>query len=72
MAEELTVSYAERVTVILPSACSGHGPRIGRLPGVKIIERAELDQRAFLDAQVQSAALGEPAPSHVRLSGRTL
>jgi Trk K+ transport system NAD-binding subunit len=137
MVEELAVRYAERVTVILPSARGGHGPAIGRLPGVQLIERAELDQQAFLDARVQSAralailhqddlgnfhaalraqelnpglrlvvaifntglgerirtffsdcavlsdsamaapsfvaaALGEPAPSHVRLSGRTL
>jgi len=137
MVEELTVRYGERVTVILPSAQHGHGPRIARLPGVRIIERGELDQRAFRDAQLQSAralallhqddlgnfhaalraqelnpdlrlvvaifntglgerirsfftdcavlsesamaapsfvaaALGEPAPSHVRVSGRTL
>ena len=137
MVEELTVRYGERVTVILPSAHRGHGPRTARLPGVRVIERAELDERAFLDAQVQSAsalailhqddlgnfhaalraqdinpdlrlvvaifntglgerirsffsdcavlsesamaapsfvaaALGEPAPSHVRVSGRTL
>ncbi len=137
MVEELTVRYGERVTVIPPSAHRGHGPIIGRLPGVRIIERAELDERAFHDAQVQSAralailhqddlgnfhaalraqelnpdlrlvvaifntglgerirsffsdcavlsesamaapsfvaaALGEPAPSHVRVSGRTL
>ena len=55
MVEELAVRYAERVTVIMPSARGGHGPAIGRLPGVQIIERAELDQRAFLDARVQSA-----------------
>ena len=137
MVEELTIRYGERVTVILPSAQRGHGPRISRLPGVRIIERAELDERAFHDAQAQSAralailhqddlgnfhaalraqeinpdlrlviaifntslgerirtffsdcavlsesamaapsfvaaALGEPAPSHVRVSGRTL
>lgn len=137
MVEELTIRYGERVTVILPSAQRGHGPRIARLPGVRIIERAELDERAFHDAQAQSAralailhqddlgnfhaalraqeinpdlrlviaifntslgerirtffsdcavlsesamaapsfvaaALGEPTPSHVRVSGRTL
>jgi voltage-gated potassium channel Kch len=137
MVEELTIRYGERVTVILPSAQRGHGPRIARLPGVRIIERAELDERTFHDAQAQSAralailhqddlgnfhaalraqeinpdlrlviaifntslgerirtffsdcavlsesamaapsfvaaALGEPAPSHVRVSGRTL
>ncbi len=137
MVEELTARYGEQVTVILQSADRGHGPKIARLPGVRIIERAELDHRAFLDANVPAArglailhqddlgnfhaalraqelnpdlrlvlavfntslgerirtfftdcavlsessmaapsfvaaALGEPAPSHVRLAGRTL
>jgi Trk K+ transport system NAD-binding subunit len=137
MVEELTVRYSEPVTVILPSAELGHGPKIALLPGVRIIERAVLDHRAFLEAGVPSAralailhqddvgnfhaalraqelnadlrlvvaifntglgerirtfftdcavlsessmaapsfvaaALGEPAPSHVRLAGRTL
>jgi len=137
MVEELTVRYSEQVTVILPSAERGHGPQIARLPGVRVIERGELDHRAFLDAGVPSArglaivrqddlgnfhaalraqelnpdlrlvvaifntglgerirtffadcavlseasmaapsfvaaALGEPAPSHIRLAGRTL
>jgi voltage-gated potassium channel Kch len=137
MVEELTVRYSEQVTVILPSAEHGHGPTIALLPGVRIIERAVLDHRAFLEAGVPSArglailhqddvgnfhaalraqelnpdlrlvmaifntglgerirtfltdcavlsessmaapsfvaaALGEPAPSHVRLAGRTL
>jgi Trk K+ transport system NAD-binding subunit len=135
--EELTVRYGEQVTVILPSAARGHGPRIAQLPGVRIIERGDLDHQAFLDAGLPSAralallnqddlgnfhaalraqelnpelrlvlaifntglgeriraffadcavlsdssmaapafvaaALGEPAPSHVRLAGRTL
>jgi Trk K+ transport system NAD-binding subunit len=137
MVEELTVRYAERVTVILRSAERSHGPQISRLPGVRVVERAEPDRRAFLDADLASArglalldqddlgnfhaalraqeinpdlrlviaifntglgerirtfftdcavlsesamaapsfvaaALGEPAPSHVRLAGRTL
>jgi Trk K+ transport system NAD-binding subunit len=137
MVEELTVRYSEQVTVILPSAGQGHGPAIALLPGVRVIERAALDHRAFLEAGVPSArglailhqddvgnfhaalraqelnpdlrlivaifntglgerirtfftdcavlsessmaapsfvaaALGEPAPSHVRLAGRTL
>jgi Trk K+ transport system NAD-binding subunit len=137
MVEELTVRYSEPVTVILPSADQGYGPQIAALPGVRVIERAELDDRAFLQAGVPSAralailhqddlgnfhaalraqelngdlrlvvaifntglgerirtffadcavlseasmaapsfvaaALGEPAPSHVRLAGRTL
>jgi Trk K+ transport system NAD-binding subunit len=137
MVEELTARYGEQVTVILPSARRGHAPRIARLPGVAIIERAELDHDAFVEAGLPSAralallrqddlgnfhaalraqelnpdlrlvlaifntglgerirafftdcavlsesamaapsfvaaALGEPAPSHVRLAGRTL
>jgi Trk K+ transport system NAD-binding subunit len=137
MVEELTLRYGEEVTVILPSAERGQGPRIAQLPGVRLIERAELDHEAFLAAGVPAArgiallhqddlgnfhaalraaelnadvrlvvaifntslgerirtffadcavlsessmaapsfiaaALGEPAPSHVRLAGRTL
>ena len=121
----------------MPSAQQDRGPDIARLPRVRVIERAELDQRAFLAAEVETAralallrqddlgnfhaalraqelnsdlrlvmaifntglgerirsffsdcavlsgsamaapsfvasALGEPAPSHVRVSGRTL
>jgi Trk K+ transport system NAD-binding subunit len=137
MVEELTLRYAERVTVIMPSAERSHGPQIAALPGVRIVERPEADRQAFLEADLGSArglalldqddlgnfhaalrgqeinpdlrlviaifntglggrirtffadcavlsesamaapsfvaaALGEPAPSHVRLSGRTL
>jgi Trk K+ transport system NAD-binding subunit len=137
MIEELTVRYREQVTVILASAGHGYGPQIAAFPGVRIIECAELDDRAFIEAGVPSAralailhqddlgnfhaalraqelngdlrlvvaifntglgerirtffadcavlseasmaapsfvaaALGEPAPSHVRLAGRTL
>ncbi|HUY46186.1 MAG TPA: NAD-binding protein [Streptosporangiaceae bacterium] len=53
--EELTTNYGERVTVLRSSAKRGHGPRISRLPGVRVIERLELDSDAFADAQVQSA-----------------
>ncbi|HEY2552965.1 MAG TPA: NAD-binding protein [Streptosporangiaceae bacterium] len=137
VAEELTARYDQTVTAIVRSASSGYGQRIARLPGVRVMERAELDHRAFVDADVASAralavlhqddlgnfhaalraqelnpdlrlvlsifntglgerigtffsdcavlsesrtaapsfvaaALGEPAPSHVRLAGRTL
>ena len=123
--------------MVLRSREQGKGPRIARMPKVRIIERAELDASAFTDAGVQSArslallrqddlgnfhaalraqelnpdlrlvlsifnaslgerirtffrdcavlsgssmsapsfvaaALGEPAPSHIRVSGRTL
>jgi len=135
--QELTSRYGKAVTVILPSRRKKGGPLIAALPGVTVLERAELTSEAFTDAGVQSAsalalawqddvgnfhaglraqelnpalrlvlavfnrrlgehirgffpdctvlsgsamaapsfvaaALGEPAPSHVRLSGRTL
>jgi len=135
--EELAANYGEQVTVLLSSVSHGHGPRIAQLPGVRVIERPDLDGAAFSAAQAHSAramalmgrddlanfhaglraqdlnpdlrmvmrifntglgermraffpdcavlsssamaapsfvaaALGEPAPSHVRLAGRTL
>src|SRR6266567_6580796 len=137
IAEELTSRYREQVTVIVPSRRKNSGPRISALPGVRVLERAELTSEAFTAAEVQSAralallwqddivnfhaalrahelrpgirlvvavfntrlgehfrrffadctvlsgtamaapsfvaaALGQPAPSHVRVSGRTL
>jgi Trk K+ transport system NAD-binding subunit len=135
--EELTTRYGQPVTVLLRFRDQGYGPRIAGLPGVRVIERAELNSDAFSVARVQSAralallgqddlgnfhaalraqelnpelrlvvrifntslgermrtffhdcavlsgssmsapsfaaaALGEPAPSHVRVAGRTL
>ena len=55
MVEELTLRYGEEVTVILPSAQRSQGPRIARLPGVRLIERSELDHQAFLAADVPAA-----------------
>lgn len=55
MVEELTVRYGEQVTVILPSVHRGNGPQISGLPGVRIIERQDLDRRAFLDARIPAA-----------------
>jgi Trk K+ transport system NAD-binding subunit len=55
MVEELTVRYGEHVTVILPSARREHGPAMARLPGVRLIERADLDHQAFLAAGLPSA-----------------
>ena len=55
MAEELTLRYGEQITVIMPSAQRGHGPAIARLPGVRVIERDEVDNEAFLAAGVPSA-----------------
>jgi Trk K+ transport system NAD-binding subunit len=55
MVEELAVRYGEQVTVILPSAQRGHGPIMARLPGVRLIERSDLDHEAFLAADLSSA-----------------
>jgi len=55
MVEELTVRYGEQVTVILPSAQRDHGPIMARLPGVRLIERADLDHQAFLAAGLPAA-----------------
>jgi Trk K+ transport system NAD-binding subunit len=52
MVEELTVRYGEQVTVILPSARREHGPAMARLPGVRLIERADLDHQAFIAADL--------------------
>ena len=53
--EELTTTYGEEVTVLLRSREQDQGPRIARLPKVRIIERADLDASAFTAAGVQSA-----------------
>ena len=55
MVEELTLRYGEEVTVIMPSAQHNHGLMIARLPGVRIIERAEIDDHALIAAGVPTA-----------------
>jgi len=55
MVEELTVRYGEEVTVILPSAQGRDGLMMARLPGVRLIERASLDDQAFIAAGVPAA-----------------
>jgi Trk K+ transport system NAD-binding subunit len=55
MVEELATNYGEQVTVLLSSVSRGHGPRIAHLPGVRVIERLNLDSAAFTAAQVHSA-----------------
>jgi Trk K+ transport system NAD-binding subunit len=137
IALELTSRYGEDVVVVLPDRGKNQGPPIAELPGVTVLERADLTSETFADAGVASAralalvaqddlgnfhaglraqelnpalrlvlavfnrrlgehirgffpdctvlsgtamaapsfvaaALGEPAPSHVRVSGRTL
>ncbi len=137
MAEEITLRYGLAVTAIVPSAAAGHGARLGAMPAVRLLERAELSADALLKAGLRqarglailhqddlgnfhaalraqeispqirmviaisnaglgdrvrtffadcavlsqsqmaapslvAAALGEPAPSHIRIAGRTL
>jgi Trk K+ transport system NAD-binding subunit len=137
IAFELTSRYGEQVVVVLPERLKNDGPQMSALPGVTVLERADLTSETFTDAGVTSAralalvgqddianfhaalraqelnpdlrlvvaafnrrlgehirgffadctvlsssamaapsfvaaALGEPAPSHVRVSGRTL
>lgn len=55
MAEELTARYGLAVTAIVPSATSGHGARLAAMPGVRVLERAELSADAFLDADLPAA-----------------
>jgi Trk K+ transport system NAD-binding subunit len=52
---ELTSSYGERVTVILPSKQRNYGPQISALPGVRVREHLELTAAAFTDAGIASA-----------------
>jgi Trk K+ transport system NAD-binding subunit len=137
IAMELTARYGEDVVVVLPDRSKNYGPQISELPGVSVLEAAELSSQTFTDAGVAearalalvwqddignfhaglraqelnpalrlvlavfnrrlgehirgffidctvlsgtamaapsfvAASLGEPAPSHVRVSGRTL
>jgi Trk K+ transport system NAD-binding subunit len=137
MAEELTIRYGLAVTAIVPPGANAHTARMLAMPAVHVLERAELDSDAFLDAglpdarglailhqddlgnvhaalraqelnpqirlviaifnaglgaqirtffadcatlseaqmaapSLVAAALGEPAPSHVRMAGQTM
>jgi hypothetical protein len=49
---ELTSRYGKAVTVILPSRQRNGGPLIAALPGVTVLERAELSSEALADADV--------------------
>jgi len=55
MAEELTARYGLGVTAIVPSAASGHGARLAAMPGVRVLERAELTAEAFAAAGLPQA-----------------
>jgi Trk K+ transport system NAD-binding subunit len=55
MAEELTVRYGLAVVAIVPSAADDHAMRMAAMPGVRVLERAELTADAFLTASLPAA-----------------
>jgi len=55
ISRELTRRYGETVVVVLPDRTKNHGPRIAALPGVTVLERAELTSNALREAGVATA-----------------
>jgi Trk K+ transport system NAD-binding subunit len=55
MAEELTARYGLAVVAIVPSAADDLAARIAAMPGVRVLERAELTADAFLAAGLPTA-----------------
>lgn len=55
IAEELTARYGLSVTAIVPPGGHGPGARMATMPGVQVLERAELTAEAFLDACLPAA-----------------
>ena len=52
---ELTERHGAEVAVIMPSSEENQGPRIGRLPGVDVIESRRLDEETFARAGLAEA-----------------
>lgn len=55
MAEELTARYGLTVAAIVPSLADGHTARMAEMPGVRVLEHAELTADAFLAANLPAA-----------------
>jgi len=55
MAEELTARYGLAVVAIVPSAADDLAARMAAMPGVRVLERAELTADAFLAANLPAA-----------------
>lgn len=55
IAEELTARYGLTVAAIVPSIADGHGTRMTVMPGVHVLEHAELTAEAFLAANLPGA-----------------
>jgi len=55
MAEELTARYGLTVAAIVPSLADGHSARMAAMPGVHVLEHAELTSEALLAANLPAA-----------------
>ncbi len=55
MTEELTARYGLAVTVIVPSVAAVHSSRMAAMPGVRVLEHAELTTDAFVAAGLPDA-----------------
>lgn len=55
MAEELTARYGLAVAAIVPSLADGYSARMAAMPGVLVLEHAELTADAFLAANLPTA-----------------
>ncbi|MGD0700232.1 MAG: NAD-binding protein [Trebonia sp.] len=55
ISRELTRRYNEAVVIVVPDRTKNHGPRMGTLPGVTVLERAELTSSALREAGVATA-----------------
>ena len=55
MAEELTARYGVAVAALVPSASDVHAVRMASLPGVHVLEEAELTADAFVTANLPAA-----------------
>jgi Trk K+ transport system NAD-binding subunit len=55
ISRELTRRYHEAVVIVVPDRTKNHGPRMSTLPGVTVLERAELTSSALREAGVATA-----------------
>ena len=55
ISRELTRRYNEAVVIVVPDRTKNHGPRMSTLPGVTVLERAELTSSALREAGVATA-----------------
>lgn len=68
MAEELTARYGLTVAAIVPSLADGHSARMATMPGVRVLEHAELTADALLAANLPALAA---SPSCIKTTSAT-